>query len=422
MKQQLISFFILSLTFSVPAQNWPQWRGPTDNLIAEAGIYPSKFDAEKDLLWKAALPGRGGSTPAVWDNRIIITCGVGEGDEGLDGALCYDFAGKLLWQTTFGRQRKGKHRRGSGSCPSPVTDGRHIFVYYKSGTLAALDFEGKIIWQKNIQEVYGEDKLWWDLGTSPVLVDNKLIIAVMHEENSYMVAFKADSGKEIWKVDRNFNCPKESHQSYTTPLVYRKDGTTTLILFGADHLTGHDVATGRQIWQCGGFNPESKQYWRVIASPAVTDNIAVVPYGREEYMAGVKLGASGDITDTARIWTKTGIGTDATTPVAKDGKVYFVNYKGKMSCLDAASGKEYWSTKLPEGKGMYYSSPVLAGDKLYVCREKGTIYVYQVSEKGTELLHQTEFMDDFFVATPVLVQGRLIMRGETNLYCVGTNQ
>ncbi len=419
MKRQLIQILASTIAFLTFAQNWPQWRGPTDNLVADPGNYPVKFDAEEDLLWKAPFPGKGSSTPIVWGDRIVITCGVGQGDEGLDGALCYDFTGKKMWQTTFGKQRKGKHSRGSGSCPSPVTNGKQIFVYYKSGTLAALGFDGRILWQCNIQERYGKDTLWWDLGTSPVLVDDTVVIAVMHEGDSYVVALKQSDGTELWRVDRNFDCPKESHQSYTTPLLFKENNTTTLVIFGADHLTGHDPSTGKQLWQCGGFNPNQKEYWRVIASPVISGNIAVVPYGREKFIAGIKLGGNGDITEKARVWEKSEISADATTPVARDGKVYFVNYRGKMWCLDAQTGNEHWNTKLPEGKGMYYSSPVLADDKLYICREKGTFYVYQVSPKEQKLIHQTQFNDDFFVATPVLVRDKLIMRGEKHLYCIG---
>ncbi len=404
-------------TATLTAQNWPQWRGPSDNLLAAPGSYPVQFDAGKNLLWKAALPGRGGSTPVVWNDRIIITCGVGEGDDGLDGALCYDFSGKQLWQTTFGKQRKGKHRRGSGSCPSAVTDGRRIFVYYKSGTLAALDFDGKILWQKNLQKLYGEDTLWWDLGTSPVLVDDKIVVAVMHEGNSYVVALNQATGAEAWKVDRNFDCPKEGHQSYTTPSVIVREGRSELVIFGADHLTGHDAATGKMLWQCGGFNPEQKGYWRVIASQAITGDIAVVPYGREQFLAGIRLGGSGDVTPTARIWEKQGIGTDASTPVIHDGKVYLVNYKGAMWCLDAATGEEHWRSRLPEGKGMIYSSPVIAGEHMYICRERGTVYVYKVSPDAAVLLSEAQF-DDHFVATPVPIGGKLLLRGENNLYCI----
>ena len=400
------------------AQNWPQWRGPDGNGVAAPGRYPVSFSATKDVLWKAPLPGKGGSTPIVWEDRIALTSGVGEGTNGLDGVLCFDWAGKPLWQVTLGPQRPGRHRRGSGSCPSIVTDGARLFAYFKSGTLVALDFGGKVLWRVNLQARYGKDTLNWDLGTSPVLAGGNVVVAVMHEGNSYVVALNPATGEEVWKVDRNFDCREECGQSYATPLVTTLEGRTTLVLWGADRLTGHDAATGAMLWQCGGFNPDNKANWRNIASPALSQGVALVPYGREQYLAGVRIGGSGDITSAARLWERRGIGTDSPTPVAVGDRAYLVNFKGKVWGLDLLTGRELWSAALPAGKGMFYSSPVLAGDTLYICREEGDVYVCQVGPTGLQVLNQTRF-DDVFVATPVLVRDRLLLRGEKHLYCVG---
>ena len=419
MSYRVTVFAAIVLTASLAcAQNWPQWRGPGGNGVAAPGHYPVTFSATNDVLWKAPLPGKGGSTPAVWGDRIVLTSGVGEGTNGLDGALGFDWAGKPLWRTTFGPQRPGRHRRGSGSCPSPVTDGQRFFVYFKSGTLAALDFDGRVLWKLNLQERYAKDSLNWDLGTSPVLADGKLVVAVMHETNSYVVALNPATGEQVWKVDRNFPCGEECGQSYATPLVTRQEGRTELVLWGADRLTGHDAATGNLLWQCGGFNPDNKKNWRNIASPALSEGVAVVPYGREQFLAGVKIGGSGDITAAARLWEKRGVGTDSASPVAIDGKAYLVNFKGRVSCLDLPTGRELWSTVLTNGKGAFYSSPVLAGDTLYCCREEGAVTVARIAPSGLKILNETRF-NDVFVASPVLVRDRLLLRGEKALYCVG---
>jgi len=401
------------------AQNWPQWRGPDGNGVAAPGAYSVSFSPTNGVLWEAPLPGRGNSTPVVWGDRVALTSGVGEGTNGLDGALGFDFrTGRQLWQVTFGHQRIGKHRRGNGSCPSPITDGTRIVVYYKSGTMAALDFDGRVLWKTDLQARYGKDSLWWDLGTSPVFADGKIVLATLQEGNSYIVALDPANGKEIWKVDRNFPCPQESGQSYNTPLVTTQDGRTVLLVWGADRLTGHDAANGKMLWVCGGFNPEGKAYWRNIASAAFLQGIALVPYGREQFTAGIRIGGRGDVTSTARLWEKRGVGTDSATPVAVDGKAYLVNFKGRVWCLDLPTGRELWTASLPAGKGAFYSSPVLAGDTLYICREEGAVYVGQVSPAGLQIVHETRF-DDAFVASPVLVRDRVILRGEKRLYCIG---
>lgn len=418
-KRVLVALTALILAgMTTHAQNWQQWRGPNSNGTAAEGKYPVTFSATDDLLWKAELPGKGGSTPIVWEDRIVLTSGVGQGSAGEDGVLCFDWGGKQLWQVKLGQQSPGKHRRGSGSCPSAVTDGKRVFAYFKSGTLAALDFDGKILWKTNLQKSYGPNSLWWDLGTSPALADGNVVVAVMHEGNSYMVALKQATGEVAWKVDRNYPCERETHQSYTTPLITKQGGRTTLVVWGADHLTGHDAATGKTTWQCGGFNPGRKGMWRTIASPAISRGIAVVPYGRGSYLAGVKIGGSGDITESAHLWEKKGVGTDASTPIAIDGKAYLVNFKGTLWCLDMQTGKELWKTEMPRADGVFYSSPTLAGNKLYLAREGGTFYVCEVSDTGMQILNQTKF-DDHFVATPVLLRDKILLRGEKNLYCIG---
>lgn len=401
------------------AQDWPQWRGPRGNGVAEPGEYPVVFSPTNGVLWRAPLPGKGSSTPVVWGDRVVLTSGVGEGTNGQDGVLCFELAtGRQMWQVTLGPQRPGKHRRGSGSCPSPVTDGKRVFVYFKSGTLAALDFNGKVLWKTDLQARYGKDTLWWDLGTSPVLAGGRLVIATLHEGDSYVVALDPANGEEVWKVARDYPCREESGQSYATPVVTEADGRTVVLVWGAAYLTGHDAATGEALWACGGFNPDNKANWRDIASPAFADGVAVVPYGREQFLAGVKTGGSGDITATARLWERRGVGTDSATPVAVGGRAYVVNFKGRVWCLDLKSGEELWAAVLPAGRGMFYSSPILAGDTLYFCREEGSVYVGRVTPSGLELLNETRF-DDIFVATPVLVRGRLLLRGEKALTCVG---
>jgi outer membrane protein assembly factor BamB len=414
----LLIIIIILMSKSVNGQNWPQWRGPDANSIADQGDYPVEFSATDDILWLAPLPGKGSSTPIVWEDHIFLTSGIGEGEEGEDGVLCFDWMGKQLWQAKLGKQQPGRHPRGSGSNPSIVTDGARLFAYYKSGTLVALDFEGNVLWKTNLRQKYGDIIHNWDLGTSPVLAGDNVVIAVMHEGSSYLVAFDQKSGNVAWKTDRNYSCEFESGQSYTTPTVIKEGNRTMLVVWGADHLTGHDTATGKLIWECGGFNPDQKSMWRVIASPAISQGIAIVPYGRDKFLAGVKIGGSGDITATARIWEKKGIGTDVATPVAKDGKVYVVSFNGKMWCLDIQTGEELWQTKLPRAGGMFYSSPVLSGNKLYLCREEGKVYVCEISHDGMQVVNETEF-DDYFVATPVLVRDKILLRGEKNLYCIG---
>ena len=265
----LLMTCLLSVSTLSLAQNWDNWRGPTGNGVAPAGDYPVKFSDTENVLWKIPLPGRGSSTPIVWGDRIFLTCGIGKGPEGLDGVMAFDWNGKELWRQALGKQRPGKHKNGSGSNPSIVTDGQRLFAYFKSGTLAALDLNGKVLWKTNLQQSYGEDSLWWDLGTSPVLAGPNVVVAVMHEEDSYMVAYNQETGKQAWKVARNYPVKEESGQSYTTPIVMEQGGKLALIVWGADKLTAHDAKDGSVSWTCGGLNPEERPpYQWILMGPA----------------------------------------------------------------------------------------------------------------------------------------------------------
>ena len=169
---------ILAATMAwAPAENWTSWRGGPEGTggVASGGV-PLEFSLQKNLLWKTALPGPGCSTPVVWEDRIIVTSEDGE----QDCVSAYDWKGTELWRTTLGQKTPGRGQRvGSAANSSPVTDGEHVFVYFKSGRVAALTLDGKEVWKTNLIEKYGPDTLWWDQGTSPVLAGDHLVIAVM---------------------------------------------------------------------------------------------------------------------------------------------------------------------------------------------------------------------------------------------------
>ncbi len=410
----LLAALILSAAPLSHAENWPQWRGPHSNHTAPANpAYPTEFSADKNLLWRVELPGKASSTPAVWEDKIFLT----SPDAGNDSALAYDFKGNLLWQTTFGKEVPGKHRNGSGSNPSPVTDGKHVVVYYKSGTLACLSAaDGTEIWKTNLQEKFGRDTLWWDLGTSPILVDGKAVVAVMHEGESYVAAFDLPTGELAWKVDRTFELPKETDQSYTTPFLFEHDGGVDIVIWGADHVTGHDPKTGETRWFTGGFNPKNEAMWRVIASPGVAKDIAVVPYGRAKNVRAVKLGGKGDTTATAELWNRSDFGTDCPSPIVFGDSVLVHADNGELACMDLKTGADRWQDRWPRDASKFFASPALAGNLLYANREDGSVLVGEITEAGFKFLSENK-LDEALVASPVPVNGHLLIRGSKHLYC-----
>ena len=397
--------------------NWPRWRGPHDNGSTESGTYPIKWNAD-NVLWKASLPGKGCSTPAVWEQRIYLTAPV----DGVDGVLAFDWGGKQLWQTTFGQENAGKHRNGSGSNPSPATDGKSVFVYFKSGTFAAVDLGGKIRWVTNLVQAFGPDTLYWDHGISPVLSEKYAIMIRMHHGESWLAAFDKGTGELRWKVPRNYETPVEGDHGYSTPLLLHRNGKEELLVWGGQHVTLHDIFNGKVLWSFGdAFNPESKPNWPTVASIVVAGDVAVVPFGRADRgqprLHGIKISdLAGASADEARIWERNDTGTFVPTPALYKGRVFIVRDRGEVECVDPTTGKSIWSDALPKASSSFYSSPVVASGKLYAAREDGVVFVANVDGKF-ELLAENN-MGERVIASPVPVANRLFIRGEQHLFCI----
>jgi outer membrane protein assembly factor BamB len=406
------------------ADNWPQWRGPSGSGVAPEGEYPTRWSTTENIRWKVTLPGPGSSTPIVWEDKIFVTCGVGgsRSQPGDNVVLCLDRAGNKLWQTTVGQERPGKNQKATGSNSSVATDGRLAYAYFKSGDLACLDFAGKIVWHHNLQSVHGPDQLLWDLGTSPVLTKDFVVVAVMHAGPSYLVAYERETGKQAWKVDRNVRAPGESRDSYTTPLVVEEGGRELVIVLGADHLTAHDAASGREVWRVEGFNPGEARNWRSISSPVYADGIVVAPYARGELLTAVRIGgASGNVTDTHIVWELDNMAADVPTPAIADGKVYVCRdgrNRGEVVCLDLQTGRTLLSANLGRGRHQFSSSPILAGGKLYITDEGGQTTVLDPAD-DLKVLATNDIGGEQTVATPAFVDGQILLRTRESLFCIG---
>ncbi|MDA1044801.1 MAG: PQQ-binding-like beta-propeller repeat protein [Verrucomicrobia bacterium] len=405
---------VLLLVINVHAETWPAWRGNAQNGVAASGHYPVDFAKDKGVLWQVALPGRGASTPVVWGTQLWLTASI----DGEDGLLCYGLDGRLRWQATLGKEDPGKHNQGTGANSSAATDGKYVIASFKSGHLACFTVEGDKLWQKNLKQDFPKGTMYWDAGTSPLIHNGRAIVVVMHTGDSYIAAFNLASGEVEWQVDRKFAVPEENSEAYCTPLTATIEGRDVLVVWGADHLTGHDLSSGERLWTCGGFNPDNKQYWRVIASPVIHGDMAIVPYGRGNFLAGIRLGGKGDTTATHRIWETRGISSDVPTPAARDGHAYVLTDRGLIAAVSVKNGEVLQQLKLPDGHGVFYASPVLAGDTLYCVRDKGTVYVLNISKTGFALMHVNE-MGEGMVASPVPINGKLLLRGYEHLYCIG---
>ncbi len=421
-----VTAMIFSPVLGTAADSWPQWRGASQNGVAAGKAYPRQWSAESGIAWQRELPGRGGSTPVIDGKTAYLTSGVA----GKNTLLAIDTSsGKTHWEANIGQDTGGKHQKGSGSNPSAVVDGDLVFAYFRSGDLGCVNRKGEVLWQTNLQDKFGEDTLWWDLGSSPTVTESAVVVVVMQTGPSYLVAFDKKSGDQLWKVDRNFSTPAaagdryEASQSYATPLAVQVDGKEVIAVMGADHLTLHSADNGKELGRLGGFNPRQEQYWRSISSPVAQGNIIVCPYARGETITGVRMDQliAGKGTD-AIAWHRDGLGSDVPTPAAVDGRVYVVGDKkarGLVTCLDIESGETIWQTQLKKSRIDFSSSPLIAGDHLYVTSENATTYVVgplSSDQPDVVAVNELDDTDQFTVASPVPVGDGLLIRSRHKLY------
>jgi outer membrane protein assembly factor BamB len=397
---------------SVRAQSeWPSWRGPNGNGTAETGSLPVQWSETEHVRWKFELPGRGASTPIDFAERWIVTMGI----DGDNTVLAIDRDGKVAWKAMLGKERAAKHAKASSANSSPVTDGTYLFTYFKSGDLGCFTREGELVWSTNIQTRYGEDSLWWDLGTSPIVTEQAVIVTVMQTGPSFLVAFDKKTGKELWKADRWLDVREEANQSYTTPTLTRIDGQPAIVTVGADHVTAHRALDGQLLWKLGGFNPDNDGYFRSIASPVVSGDLVFCPYSRGNTLTAVKL--TEKVSEAQRVAWRMSFGSDVPTPAMWKGRLFLLSDKGVVTCLDPMSGETLWKENLPKSNKAYSSSPLIADGKMYCVREDAMTFVLgDLEAKQPKLLAQNG-LEGFAVASPVAIGNQLVLRTYEALYC-----
>lgn len=450
----LIALIIIGVMWSqqlssATGENWPQWRGPYQTGVSDAENLPTAWSGTENIVWKTPLPAWSGGTPIVWDDKIFLTSptqGTGEsvipapeqrrerrGRRGRRGGgrspggdelllICVSRTdGKVLWQRELDTGNQ-LHRKGNDSSPSPVTDGKHVWVVTGTGAVAGFDMEGKEIWKRNLQDDYGRFGLNWGYASSPLLYNGTLIIEVLHgyrtDDPSYIVAFNASTGEELWRQERPTDAFAESPDAYTTPALLEHNGVTQIVISGGDYVTGHNPETGQEIWRSGGLNPHQEGNYRVVGSPLVVEGIIYAPTRKRPLLA-LRAGGTGDITDSHLVWKWEGAGApDVPTPVCDGTYFYMVDDRGLATCLDAKTGEAVWGPERT-AQGTVSASPILADGKLYITNEYGVTTVIAAGSTF-KVLATNELDGSYTLSSPAASGPHLFIRTGTHLYCIGT--
>ncbi|HET6975656.1 MAG TPA: PQQ-binding-like beta-propeller repeat protein [Pyrinomonadaceae bacterium] len=435
-----LSFIIGSLSvFSerAAAGNWPQWRGPDGSGISNEKNLPSVWTPTTNIKWKTAIDGRSHSSPIVWGKFIFLTTAIqGEvvagakavthtvegGKEflhpdsvGADRKHTFKVialdreSGKVLWQSTAweGTPYDNRHRKSSYAASTPATDGKLVYAFFGTEGLYAYDFKGKLAWKAQLGKL---GTVGMGTGTSPILFENLVIVQCDEEngESSFIVALDKNTGKEVWKKERKVQV------SWSTPLLVRTAKRAELITSGTESVIAYSPETGEELWRHKGVESNA------IPSPVANSEMAFLVAGFPAKIAlAIRLGQNGDLTGTPNVpWTYAKGTAYVPSPILYGDYLYLTTDRGILTCIDAKTGEvKYEGGRIPI-PATFTASPVAFEGKILMTSEDGDTFIVKAGPKH-EILGTNSIGEPVY-ASPAIADGRIFIRGEKNLYCIGT--
>jgi outer membrane protein assembly factor BamB len=400
------------------AEDWPMWRGPAQNGVSHDTALPLTWSATENVTWKIDVPTISGSTPIVSGNFVFLSVAETETEGAPLAIWALDRAtGAVKWKKPMGNGNR-QVRKGNMTSPSPVTDGKTVFLLTGTGVLKAFDFAGTELWARDIPKDYGPLGLNHGYGSSPLLYDGGLYVQVLHgmhtDDPSYLLKVDPKTGKTVWRVERPTNAQRESPDAYTTPVPVKTNGAVEIVVSGGNVVTGHDPATGKELWRMNGMNPTDDYYYRVVASPVAYEDRVYAPSRVRPFVA-MRAGGRGDVTASHRLWSFDR-GPDVPSPVTDGTLVYLIDDRGVVHALDAATGVVVYGPQRLK-PATYNSSPLLAGDRIYVLNEDGLTTVIKTGREFQVLAENA--LGEYVLGSPAASDGQIFIRTGQHVYCIG---
>jgi hypothetical protein len=437
----------LATISDVDAQDrWPQFRGAQARGISAEAIsadgsasdskLPDQWSTTTNIAWKKDIPGRGWSSPVVWDSKVFLTTVVSS--EAYEPAkkglyfggerkppssvhqwkvLCLDLkTGDTLWekQVHEGVPKSSIHIKSSFASETPVTDGKRVYCCFGSLGIFCFDFDGNELWRYDLEAL--PTRLGWGAAASPVLHDGRLYLSNDNEKSSYLVCLDAASGKEIWQV------PREEKSNWSTPFVWKNKFRTEIVTAGTSQVRSYDL-DGKLLWSLRGMSSIT------IATPYEADGLLYVTSGyvadQTRPIYAIKPGASGDITlaegttsSESIAWSVPKGAPYNPSTLVYHGRLYVLYDAGLFACYDASSGKEIYSRqRIPNGRA-FTSSPWAYGDKIFCLNEEGQTFVIPAGDEFKVLHTNVLEEDDMGMSSPAILGDRILVRTAARIYCI----
>jgi outer membrane protein assembly factor BamB len=396
--------------------NWPQFRGSDQSgRSGESGI-PLKWSATENVAWKTPIPGESWSSPIVWGDRVFLTTTT-DGGKSCRVLSIDRKSGKVLWnKEVFTQKTLRKEHRNTYATPTPATDGERVYACFGDGSFVALDFAGEVVWTNRDYPFYSQH----GLGSSPILHGELLIMArdgssegpdkslgwLKPWDRAFVVALEAKTGRERWKATRGL-----SRISHGTPTVWKNaDSKSQVVSEAGDVVQGFDLETGERLWSSK-VTGEGKAPSTIVGDGLV---FTAGGWGGKDSIKAFRIEGSGDLGESNLAWEHKQAMPNIPSMIYMKPHLYAISDQGIVSCLDASSGKRVWWERL---SGNFSASPVYAEGRLYFVSDDGMTYVIAAGPEFKVLAKNS--LGEKVQASPAVSQGRIFIRAERNLICIG---
>lgn len=407
-KSLLLILGLCLAPFATRAEDWPQFRGPNFAGAGQAAL-PATWSNDENLLWKAPLEGVGASSPVIVGTKLFLTTGIGGTGDLVRHVLCFDaVTGEKLWDKTVesALPESDSIREDHGyTSATPVADATHLYVFFGKSGVFCFDHSGNRVWNTGV----GSQLNRWGSAASLALLGDLLLVNACVESEALIALDKA-TGRERWRAPGLKEC---WHAPFP---VTAAGGGAQIVMAQAQRVVAYDATNGNEVWNC-----KSGISWYMCPQPLVSDGVLYAVGGRNGVGGvAVKLGGSGEVTESHRLWTLEK-GTNVPSPVIHDGHLYFAHENnGTAHCVDLKTGKFIYDEPLTPNPGQIYASPVLVGDRLVYLGRGGQAVMVKASPTF-EITGSAKLEDGrgVFNASPAIANGRLYLRSNRFLYAIG---
>lgn len=392
---------------TAPSTDWPRWRGPNADGVAESPKLPLKWSKTENVLWSAALPGWGTSSPVVYSDRVFVTSQVTEGGKKSLLTLCFDRrTGKELWRHDFGFGVDQKvHAKSNLAVNTPAVSPEAVYVAFGNADVAGYTHDGKLVWVRRYLKDFEDPKMAWGYAVSPLVLPDSVLFPWNHHKGPcFLIGLDKMTGEVAWKKDRPIGT------AHATPLRVEHHGQTDVLVPGQNRLTAFDAKTHAELWKYGeGAGPYNGE---IISSPVYGDGMVFFQLWRESKIHAIRLRGGGQPPEA--VWVSAKPGPVEPSLLHYRGVVYAMMDDGILVALDGKTGKEHYRERL---KGTFNSSPVAGNGHVYVSNNDGVTFAVKAGA-GFEVA-ATNNLGERITASPAITGDAMIYRTDSHLYCVG---